>query len=243
MSSHPVELLRFPNAATLAADAANAWIQLATQAGQAGKSHFVALSGGRIVRDFFKNVVEVARAGHTDFGHVHFFWGDERCVPPTDPESNFGVARALLFEPLGIRASQIHRIQGEDSPADAVRKMNSEMLRLLPQNASGQPIFDLIFLGAGEDAHVASLFPNAPVEVVEAAGPFLSVIGPKPPPQRITMSYRTIAAAREVWVLVSGAGKDKALSDSLMPNSRTPLGRVIGGRASTRIYTDIGMAS
>jgi len=242
MSSHPVKLLRFPNAATLAADAANAWIHVVTQAGQEGKPHFVALSGGRIVRDFYKNVVDDARARKTDFAHVQFFWGDERCVPPTNPESNFGVAQTLLFEPLAIRASQIHRIHGEDSPADAVRRMNSDVLGLLPQNASGQPIFDLIFLGLGEDAHVASLFPTAPVEVVEATGPFLSVVGPKPPPQRITMSYRTIAAAREVWVLISGAGKVKALSDSLAPNSLTPLGGVIGGRASTRIYTDIGKA-
>lgn len=243
MSSRSVELLKFPNPTALAAAAAKAWIQAVTQTAQEGKSHFVALSGGRIVKGFYQNVVELARAGHTGFGHVHFFWGDERCVPPTDPESNFGMAQALLFDPLGIKASQIHRILGEASPAEAASDINREVLNLLPRDASGQPIFDLIFLGLGEDAHVASLFPGAPAEVVEADGPFLSVIGPKPPPQRITVSFRTIAAATEVWVLASGAGKEKAMADSLKPDSNTPLGRVIGTRSSTRIFTDITLSA
>ncbi|MBC8001545.1 MAG: 6-phosphogluconolactonase [Opitutaceae bacterium] len=239
MSSHPIELLRFANAAALADAAAKAWIRAVTESGREKKPHFVALSGGRIVRDFYQNAVKAARAQHTSFGHVHFFWGDERCVHPDDPESNFGLAQALLFEPLAINDSRIHRIHGELPAAEAASKMNTEVFGLLPQNASGRPIFDLIFLGLGEDAHVASLFPGAPAEVIAADGPFLPVTGPKPPPQRITVSYRTISEATEVWVLASGTGKEKALSDSLKANSTTPLGRVLAGRASTQIFTDI----
>ena len=241
MPSDPVELLKFPDSAALAAAAAKAWIQAVTQAGRNSKPHFVALSGGRIVRDFYQRVVDAARAQQTDFGHIHFFWGDERCVPPTDPESNFGVAQTLLFQPLGINASQIHRIRGEAPSTEAVNEINRDVLHLLPQDAAGLPIFDLIFLGLGEDAHVASLFPGAPAEVINARGPYLPVIGPKPPPQRITLSYQTIAAAREVWVLASGGGKEQALAQSLAPNSNTSLGRVIGQSATTRIFTDISL--
>ena len=241
MPSHPIELLKFPDSAALAAAAAKAWIQAVAQAGRERKPHFVALSGGRIVRDFYQRVVDAVHAQQTDFGHVHFFWGDERCVPPTDPESNFGVAQTLLFQPLGINASQIHRIRGEIPPSEAVSDINGDILCLLPRAASGQPIFDLIFLGLGEDAHVASLFPGASADVVNATGPYLPVIGPKPPPQRITLSYHTIAAAREVWVLASGVGKEKALANSLAPGSFTPLGQVIRQRETTRIFTNISL--
>ena len=240
MSSQSIDLLKFQDQKSLATAAAKAWIRAVTEAQQAGRLHYVALSGGRIVRELYHVVVEEARAQKTNFTEVHFFWGDERCVSPDDSESNFGTAKALLFEPLGVSTGQVHRILGEISPGEAVRGINSEVLRLLPHDASGRPVFDLIFLGLGEDAHVASLFPGASPDVVEAEGPFLPVTGPKPPPQRITMSYRTIAAARAVWVLASGAGKEKALRDSLAPNSATPLGRVIGSRLSTRIFTDIG---
>lgn len=240
MSPRPFELIEFPDSKSLATAAATAWIQAVTEAGRNGRPHFVALSGGRIVRDFYQIVVGQALPQNVDFAHVHFFWGDERCVPPDDADSNFGVAQALLFEPLGIKTSQIHRIQGERPPTEAAATINRDAFRLLPHDAAGRPIFDLIFLGLGEDAHVASLFPDAPPEVVEAEGPFLPVIGPKPPPQRITLSYRMIAAAQAVWVLASGTGKEKAMADSLATNSSTPLGRVIAGRASTRLFSDIG---
>ena len=95
-------------------------------------------------------------------------------------------------------------------------------------NKNGQPVLDLIFLGMGEDGHVASLFPDAPPEILNCAGPFLAIENsPKPPPRRISLSYAAIAAARQVWALVSGAGKEAALRESLRPGGRTPLARVI----------------
>jgi 6-phosphogluconolactonase len=99
----------------------------------------------------------------------------------------------------------------------------------------------LIFLGLGEDGHVASLFPGK----TEGATPgeiFCAVKNsPKPPPNRVTLSYEAIAAAREVWVLASGAGKEAALRESIFENGRTPLGRVIQARPKTRIFSDLRM--
>ena len=106
-------------------------------------------------------------------------------------------------------------------------------------NAEGRPVLDLIILGMGEDGHVASLFPGAPEEVARCKSVYLPVVASKPPPRRITISFATIAAARQVWVLASGAGKERALRESLSANGKTPLACVLQERARTSIFTDI----
>ena len=107
------ELIPFATADELARAAAGAWLDEIESAGRAGRSHCAALSGGHIARTFFAATTEQAGRRRTSFGCVHFFWADERCVPPTDPESNFKMANDLLFEPLKIPENQIHRLRGE----------------------------------------------------------------------------------------------------------------------------------
>ena len=101
-------------------------------------------------------------------------------------------------------------------------------------------MIDLVFLGMGEDSHVASLFPGD-TEAVQSRAVYRAVIGPKPPPRRITLGYPALAAAREVWVLASGAGKAGALRDSLAKDGDTPLARVLQSRDKTEILTDFEM--
>jgi 6-phosphogluconolactonase len=233
------ELISFANAGELASRAASAWLDEIESANRSGKSHCVALSGGRITQKFFASTVEQAKMRAISFSCVHFFWADERCVPPTDPESNFKLADGLLFAPLKISGSQMHRIHGELSPVAAAVQAVSEISHLTPQNSEGRPVLDLIFLGMGEDGHVASLFPNATAEIADCTTPFLAVENsPKPPPNRITLSYLTIAAAKQVLVLASGAGKEAALRDSLNFSGKTPLARVIQSRSNTTIFSD-----
>jgi 6-phosphogluconolactonase len=242
-----IELISFATADELASRVAGAWLDELEKARRAGKPHCVALSGGRITQKFFASVVEQASTrkfgdGGTPSlpGNVHFFWADERCVPPDDPESNFKLANELLFQPLKVPENQIHRIRGEDSPATAVQGAGSELRQIALPGEKSQPVLDLIFLGMGEDGHVASLFPNAPAEVMNDPGPFLFVKdSPKPPPRRVSLNYATIAAAREVWVLVSGAGKEKALRESMDFSGKTPLARVVQIRQNTRIFSEI----
>ena len=233
------ELLYFAGADELALRVANMWLDEIESADREGKPHCVALSGGRIAQKFFAATVEQAKLRKISFERVHFFWADERCVPPDDPENNFKLANELLFAPLKIPASQIHRIRGEDSPEIAAKLAKKELRRFAPGKNS-QPVLDLIFLGMGKDSHVASLFPDASPEIANCAAPFLFIKNsPKPPPKRITLSYDAIAAARQVWVLVSGAGKAAALRDSLRPEGRTPLARVMLTRSRTKIFSDI----
>ena len=247
------ELIFFANADELARAAASAWLDEIKLANRAGKPHCVALSGGRIMQKFFTAAVEQAKTKRTSFAGAHFFWADERCVPPTDPKSNFKLANDVLFAPLKISPNQIHRIRGELLPEAAAKVANEEIRRVLPisspppQRGEGRgegvyslPSLDLIFLGMGEDGHVASLFQNAPSQILNCAVPFLAVEdSPKPPPRRVTMSYAAIAAAKQVWVLVSGAGKAAALRDSLKPDAAMPLARVVRLRLRTTIFSDV----
>jgi 6-phosphogluconolactonase len=233
------ELLSFASADELARAAAGAWLDEIEAANRAGQSHCVALSGGRIAQKFFASVVEQNRTRKISFAGVHFFWADERCVPPTDPESNFKLANELLFLPLNIAAEKIHRLHGEDSPQAAVKIAEAELCRLAPKNENQQPVLDLIFLGMGDDGHIASLFPDAPAIIVDTAVPFLVVENsPKPPPIRISLTYKTIFAAKNIWILISGKGKAAALRESLSPKGGTPLARIVQARP-VKIFSEI----
>jgi 6-phosphogluconolactonase len=277
------ELIFFANADELAAHAAGAWLDEIESANRAGKAHCVALSGGRIAQKFFAATVELARTRKIGDGgtpslpaNIHFFWADERCVPLNDLDSNFKLANELLFAPLKIPASQIHRIRGEEPPDKAAALATAEITRIVPtaspsprrgegrgeeavfsdskpltpalsplgrgEGVDSPPVLDLIFLGMGEDGHVASLFPGAPPAILNCASPFLAIENsPKPPPRRISLSYAAIAAAGQVWVLVSGAGKGAALRESLRSGGQTPLARVLRSRSRTKIFSDISL--
>ena len=123
------------------------------------KPHCVALSGGRITQKFFAATVEQAKTRrHGSFrANVHFFWADERCVPPTDPESNFKLANELLFAPLKIPENQIHRLRGEDSPQAAVKIAEAELRHIASTKTrwSAGPGFDFSGHGRGRPCGVA----------------------------------------------------------------------------------------
>jgi 6-phosphogluconolactonase len=233
------ELISFASADELAQAVASAWLDEIEVANRAGKTHYVALSGGRIAQKFFAAVAEQARARAVSFGHVYFFWADERCVPPDDPESNFHLAKELLFKPLKIGDAQIYRIHGEDSPEAAAKAASTEISQIAPLNEAGQPVLDIFFLGMGEDGHIASLFPvESDVLILDKVIYRAVKNSPKPPPNRVTLGYTTITAAKQVWVLVSGTGKEAALRESLGSKGRTPLARVTQFRTRTKIFSD-----
>jgi 6-phosphogluconolactonase len=233
------ELISYASAEALALAAAGAWLDEIEAANRAGKTHCVALSGGRIAQKFFAATAAQAKARAVSFARVHFFWADERCLPPTDPESNFKMAHELLFLPLNIAPEKIHRLRGEDSPSAAVKIAEAELCRIAPLNQHQLPVLDLIFLGLGEDGHIASLFPNSPAKNLDIFVPYLVVANsPKPPPTRISLGYQAIFAAQNVWILVSGAGKEAALRVSVSPKGGTPLARVIQTRP-VKIFSDL----
>ena len=233
------ELISFDNDDALAGAVASRWLDELAARAEDPAPDCVALSGGRVAKKFFAAVAERAPTRSVSLGQVHFFWADERCVPPTHAESNFRLAKAHLLDPLAISPDKIHRVRGEISPKWAAAEAEAEICRIAPMNGSGQPVLDLIFLGMGEDGHVASLFPGALEEAVRSKSVYLPVVALKPPPQRITLNFAAMAAARQVWALASGAGKESALRESLSADGRTPLARVLHARGQTIIFTDL----
>lgn len=237
------ELLTFASDMEVARAAADDWLREIKPALHRNQVYTVALSGGRIAKLFCAELaarikqlpVTEKQAFDRQF---HFFWADERCVPPTDPECNYAIARQLLFEPAGIPESQIHRLRGEEPEPLALRDA-LENINRWTNPANGVPVLDIIFLGMGEDGHVASLFPGESDAVMNDKAVYRAVTAVKPPPRRVTLGYPVIAAAKSVRVLVTGAGKEDALRVSTSPDGRTPLARVLRSRGHTRILTDI----
>lgn len=235
------EIFHFASADELAIAAARRLVGLVGDALTSRALFVVALSGGRIARPFYEAVVaESAQAG-TIWKRVRFCFADERCVPPDHPDSNFAAAQRHLFTPLGLAPGQVLQLRGAIEPATAAVEAERALGQLAPVE-NGLPVLDLVWLGMGEDGHVASLFPNAGAEIEESRAVYLPVVGPKPPPQRLTLSFAMLAAAREVWVLATGPGKEAALAESLLPGGQTPLARVLRSRARTTVFTDLAAA-
>src|SRR5208282_1910558 len=162
-----LEMVSFSNPDDLARTAAGAWLDEMASARRSANPFCVALSGGRITQKFFAATVELAGLRNGSFDHVEFFWADERCVPPSDSESNFKLADEKLFAPLKIAARQIHRLRGEIPVAEAVKIAQEELDRIATNNAKGLSVLDLVLLGMGEDGHIASLFPDAGPKIWE----------------------------------------------------------------------------
>lgn len=233
-----VDLLQFGSDRELAAVAAREWVQFVVRTASERGRCSVALSGGRIAKAFYQEIIAQAPAAGVRGDVLEMFWADERCVPPDHPESNYAVAKPMLLDPLGVPDSQVHRIRGELSPADGAIAAEEEIRRVLKTPEPAFAALDLVILGMGEDGHVASLFPGDHAENIQTAPHFRSVVASKPPPNRITLTYRALQSAREVWVLASGQGKFDALSRSLLSVS-TPCGQVRATRSQLRIFSDI----
>jgi 6-phosphogluconolactonase len=149
-----------------------------------------------------------------DWKEVQFFWGDERCVPPDDPASNFGMANRMMLSKLALRPEQLHRIRGEDEPDKAAQDYESELRDFFRLEQAGFPSFNLLLLGLGENGQVASLFPyhralhedNRLVVAVDVAAT---------PNRRISLTMPVLNSAERVLFLVSGAQKADAVGNIL----------------------------
>lgn len=236
---NPPEIVHFQDASALVEKAAALFLDEAHAASTTNRLFSVALSGGRIAGNFFAALANHSRKRQVPLDKVDFFWADERNVPPTDDESNFALAARALFTPLGTPRARIHRIRGEVSTDMAAAEAEAEISRLVPLNEEGQPVLDLVHLGMGEDGHIASLFPGEPKEIIESQRVYRPVVGPKPPPGRVTLNYAPLKAARKVWVFIAGQSKEAALRRSLADPLSTPLARLLELRDRVTVFTDL----
>jgi 6-phosphogluconolactonase len=159
-------------------------------------------------------------------------------VPPDHEQSNYALAANHLLRPLGVPEQSIHRIPGEFGGDLAAKSATKGLLKWTGTEDHDLPVLDMVFLGMGEDGHVASLFPEEAPEIMDSPECYRSVTATKPPPSRVTIGYGVLARAENVWVLASGAGKEEALKNALT-TPYSPLGRLLRSRPDTRIYTDL----
>jgi 6-phosphogluconolactonase len=150
-----------------------------------------------------------------DWKELRFFWGDERCVPPNDPESNFGMANRTMLSRLGLQPQQIHRMRGEDEPVQAAREYEQELRDFFRLKQPGDfPSFNLVLLGLGENAHIASLFPHHSA-LYEDKLLAVAVDVEAIPRRRISLTMPVINNAERVVFLVSGEKKAAAVKNVL----------------------------
>jgi 6-phosphogluconolactonase len=201
------ELVVVPDADSLARLAAGRFTDLASTAIAERGRFVVALSGGSTPRPVYTLLAEGLFVSRLDWKRVHVFWGDERCVPPDHPDSNYRMAYRALLEHVAIAPENVHRIPGELPPEEAAAVYRMELAEVLGEDGR----FDLILLGMGTDGHTASLFPGTRAvgererDVVAAWVERLSA-------WRVTLTLPMINAARHVMFLVSGAAKAPVLA-------------------------------
>jgi 6-phosphogluconolactonase len=191
-------------AATLAERASD----LARAAVSEGRSFAIVLPGGSVARAFFPTLAMAP----IDWRRVDWFWGDERRVPPEDPESNYRIAVQLLFRYVSLDPARIHRMPADtDDLETAAATYEAELRRVL----GASPRFDLILLGVGSDGHVCSLFPkhSALTEVSRLVLPVTD--SPTPPQRRLTLTLPAFAHASLIVIAAFGSEKAAVIDEAL----------------------------
>jgi 6-phosphogluconolactonase len=166
---------------------------------------FWALSGGSTPKLLFRLLAEEYR-DRIDWSRLYFFWGDDRMVPYDDPESNYGEAKALLFDHVPVVEEQIFPIPTQLEPEEAARTYAATLAEHLPRNSDGLPIFDINMLGMGTDGHTASIFPDS-MDLLTDERICAVAKHPESGQLRVTLTGPVINASDEVIFLVTGRSK------------------------------------
>ena len=169
-----------------------------------------AISGGSSPKAMFS---KLAKSGF-DWSHIHIFWVDERCVPPTDHQSNFKLADETLLTPARISKYNVHRVHGEMTPDEAAVRYIEEIKQFFQLDEHDLPAFDLIHRGVGPDAHTASLFPGDPL-IANRTGIAAAVWVEKLRSHRVTLLPGVLLAATHTLLQVVGDDKAEAVNNIL----------------------------
>jgi 6-phosphogluconolactonase len=209
------DLCVLPDRAALASAAAKRFIA-ASEAALAARGAFaVALSGGSTPRDLYELLASDACKARVDWSRTHVFWGDERCVPPDHPESNYRLAREALLEPVGASLQNVHRPRAESPDREAAAMEYAEEIgQFVPTDRDGLPCFDLILLGLGSDGHTASLLPGS--ALLHEQQRLVAVSDPERDGMiRLTVTPPVLQHAAALLFLVAGEDKAAALREVL----------------------------
>jgi 6-phosphogluconolactonase len=201
-----------PDPETLATAVAGELLNRLADTQAAGRVPHISLTGGTIAVAVHEEVARLAAASGVDWGAVHVWFGDERFVERDSPDRNAGQARAAFLDAVGVPAAHVHEFpaRGDVPDVEAAAEAYADELAA---HWSGR--FDVTMLGVGPDGHVNSLFPGFP-QLHTAGRPTAGVTAsPKPPPERVTLTFEATCASSSVWFLVSGEGKADAVRRAL----------------------------
>ncbi|WP_321346185.1 6-phosphogluconolactonase [uncultured Draconibacterium sp.] len=180
----------------------------------------IALSGGNSPKGLFKKISK-KYADQIPWDRIHLWWGDERCVPPTDEQSNYKMTVDYLLSNISIPEANIHRIKGEEDPQQEALRYSEEMEKTL--NSRGKdPVFDLIILGLGDDGHTASIFPDQ-LELFEYEQNCAVAVHPLTGQKRVTITGNVLNNANQVFFLVTGSKKALRVSEIMNDNDAAQL--------------------
>jgi 6-phosphogluconolactonase len=178
----------------------------------AGDVPHVVLTGGSIAESVHREIARLAPESGVDWGAVELWFGDERFVAPDSPDRNVRQARAAFIDAVGVPAHRVHEMPSTADVADVDEGAEAYEAEL---HEHGPRIFDVLMLGIGPDGHIASLFPGfTQLDVTDRTT--VGVSGsPKPPPERISLTYPRLNKSTSVWFLASGRGKADAVAKAL----------------------------
>ena len=207
------DIVIVPDADALARAGAQRFVRLAQQASESRGRFTAALPGGTTPRGLYRLLAEEPYRSEVPWQQVHLFWGDERCVPPGDPGSNYHMAEEILLRRVPVPPENIHRIRGELAPDEAARAYARDLEDFF---CGPHTRFDLMLLGLGSDGHTASLFPGSAAlqeetRLVAAAEAHYE----DRPASRITLTLPAINTSRHVLFLVAGSSKAEILRQVL----------------------------
>lgn len=190
-----------------------------------------ALSGGATALIF----LGALKNAHVDWSRISLFWADERAVPPEDPESNYGVAKRMLLDPLGAKAPRAFRMPA-DLPQLATAAMEYDTTLSTELESGG---LDLALLGVGEDGHICSLFPGHRALMADDLRVVAVEDAPKPPPRRLTLSLPFVLRTTKIWLIAVGPRKLPVLHAALSRTQRTtPLDLLLHQAKDVTVFTD-----
>ena len=175
-----------------------------------GRAVHISLSGGSTPKLLFQTLAKTPYKKGIQWQNLHFWWGDDRMVEPSNAESNYGEVQRLLFNHIAIPAANIHRIYGELPPQQALERFKCD-LQQVENKQNGMPVFDWIILGMGADGHTASLFPKE----TDFDDPHWAIIArhPQSGQYRVSKTAALIENAKRVTYLVTGAAKAEILKE------------------------------
>ena len=236
-------LQRFATITELVADAAARYCDAARAAVAAYGRFCVVLPGGRTPLPLFTALRSAPWVERTPWRDTHFFWSDERCVPPDHPDSNYGLAQRELLAQVPIAAGHVHRAPTEIGSAEQAAAAWEHALReffLAPAGSMVFPEFDLVILGVGADGHTASLFPGAPA--LDVSRRWVAATAPvgTPPVPRLTLTLPVFNHAREVLFLAAGPDK-RMIVDSAVAGADVPAARIHPRWGPVWLYTEASL--